>query len=219
MPQKTVKLGEIGAAADSGQTPVLRNHNHPKKGSSIKVEPIRDLKAIKRIKKLYADNPRDLCLFTFGINTAYRAGEILSLTVGQVDYLKAGDVLEIKQTKTGKYRRVRMNRAVIEAIDAWLKIHPDPRHDVPLFLSSRGRGALTVSSVNAMIKRWCREVGLRGNYGSHSMRKTWGYHQRVQNKAPIPLLMDAFGHSSQAQTLAYLGIQDAEVQELFDMEL
>lgn len=219
MSKDAIKLGENELAGLSAQMPAPRNHNHPKKGSSIKVEPIRDLKAIKRIKKLYAENPRDLCLFTFGINTAYRAGELLSLTVGQVDYLRAGDVLEIKQTKTGKYRPVRLNRAVVETIDAWLKVHPDLRADAPLFISKRGGKALTVSSVNAMIKRWSREVGLRGNYGSHSMRKTWGYHQRVQNNAPIPLLMDAFGHSSQAQTLAYLGIEDDEVQGLFEMEL
>ena len=67
------------------------NDNHPKLGASIKVEPIRELKAIKRIKYILADNPRDLCLFTMGINTAYRANELLSLTVGQVDHLVAGD--------------------------------------------------------------------------------------------------------------------------------
>ncbi|MEP5154111.1 MAG: hypothetical protein ABJQ89_13950, partial [Planktotalea sp.] len=64
-----------------------RNFNHPQKGASIKVEPIRALNDIKAIKSRLSGNPRDLCLFTFGINTAYRAGEILSLTVGQVAHL------------------------------------------------------------------------------------------------------------------------------------
>ena len=76
-----------------------RNANHPKKGSTTKVEPIRTPKSIRAIKKNLKEHPRDLCLFTFGINTAYRAGEILSLTVGQVQHLKAGDRLEIKQPK------------------------------------------------------------------------------------------------------------------------
>jgi len=65
----------------------------------IKVEPIRELKAIKRIKKLREDRPRDLCLFTLGINTAYRANEFLSLRIGQVDYLMPGDRLELRQSK------------------------------------------------------------------------------------------------------------------------
>lgn len=199
--------------------PTSSNANHPKKGSSIKVEPIRDLKAIKRIKKLYATHPRDLCLFTFGINSAYRAGEILSLKVGQVDFLQAGDRLEIKQSKSGKYRAITVNRPVVEAIDSWLRVHPDPHPDAPLFPSRKHGKALSVSSVNNMIKRWCREVGLKGNYGSHTMRKTWGYHQRVQMNQPVSLLMAAFGHSTQAQTLEYLCIQEAEIQDLYGLEL
>ena len=199
--------------------PPPRNTNHPKKGSSIKVEPIRDLKAIKRIKKLYEDKPRDLCLFTMGINTAYRANELLSLKVGQVDYLQVGDVLEIKQSKVGKYRAITVNQTTLTAIDTWLKHHPDNRGDAPLFISQRTRKALTVSSVNAIIKRMCREVGLKGNYGSHTMRKTWGYHQRIQKNQPIPLLMSAFGHTTQAQTLEYLCIQEAEIQDLYGLEL
>ena len=71
-----------------------------------------------------------------------------------------------------------------------------------------------------MVKTWCAEVGLRGNYGSHSLRKTWGYQQRVLKGKPIPLLMSAFGHATQSQTLDYLCIQDEEIENLYlDMEL
>ena len=199
--------------------PAKSTDNRPQKGSSIKVEPIRDLKAIKRIKKLYADNPRDLCLFTVGINTAYRASEILSLKVGQVDHLEVGDRLEVKQPKSGKYRAITVNRLVVEAIDNWLHVHPDPSPEAPLFPSRKTGKAITVSALHKMVKKWCREVGLKGNYGSHSMRKTWGYHQRVQKNQPIPLLMSAFGHATQAQTLAYLCIQEEEIQDLYGLEL
>ena len=80
--------------------PKGQNPNHPAAGSTIKVEPIRDKKAIARIKKILADRPRDLCLFTLGINTAYRANELLSLKVRQVKNLQAGDVLDLKQRNT-----------------------------------------------------------------------------------------------------------------------
>ncbi len=66
---------------------------------------------------------------------------------------------------------------------------------------------------------WCQQVGLKGNYGSHTLRKTWGYQQRGQKNTPIPLLMEAFGHTTQKQTLEYLCIQAEEISELFDMEL
>ena len=54
------------------------NYNHPKKGALINVEPIRDIDSINRIKKLLSDKPRDLCLFTIGINTNLRASDLLT---------------------------------------------------------------------------------------------------------------------------------------------
>ena len=193
--------------------------NRPQKGSSIKVEPIRSLRDIKRIKKSHAKDPRDLCLFTFGINTAYRAGEILTLKVHHVEDLKAGDRLEIKQSKSGKYRSVTINQTVVDAIQNWLSNYSQRSSNAPLFPSKKTGKALTVPAVHKMIKGWCRDAGLKGNYGSHTMRKTWGYHQRVQKNQPIPLLMSAFGHTTQAQTLAYLCIEEVEIQDLYGLEL
>lgn len=195
------------------------NFNHPRTGSSIKVEPIRDLKAIKRIKKILSDQSRNYCLFTLGVNSAYRANELLSLTVGQVDYLRAGDRLEVKQTKTNKYRAVTVNETTVNAIDKWLAAHPDPREGQALFPSLHKGKTLSVPTVTNLLKKWCEEVGLRGNFGSHTMRKTWGYWQ-YQKGTPIPLLMEAYGHATQKETLNYLCIQSNDVQALFtSMEL
>jgi len=191
--------------------------NHPKKGATIKVEPIRDLKAIQRIKKILADKPRDLCLFTLGINTAYRANELLSIRAREVSHLQVGDGLEVKQSKVDQYRKVTLNKKVIESIAALLASR-DYQADDSLFYSQRA-AVLTVEAVNHLMKEWCRDVGLKGNYGSHSLRKTWGYHQRIQKNAPIPLLMEAFGHATQKQTLDYLGIQAQEIQDLYALEL
>ncbi len=67
------------------------NPNHPDRGSTIKVEPIWDVKAIRCTKKILVDKPRDLCLFTFGINNAYRANEILSARAVLVPISGASD--------------------------------------------------------------------------------------------------------------------------------
>ena len=193
------------------------NANHPRKGASIKVQPIRSLAAIKQIKEHLKDQPRNLCLFTLGINTAYRASELLSLTVGQVKDLQAGDVLEIKQRKTKTYRPTVINHVTHEALQNWLRYHPR-RTDLnaPLFISQRRKGhALTVSAVISLVKLWCKNVKISGNFGSHTLRKTWGYHQRVKNNAPTPILMRAFKHKSEQQTLDYLGILPPEINNLF----
>jgi integrase len=196
--------------------PKGQNPNHPAAGSTVKVEPIRDKKAIARIKKILGDRPRDLCMFTLGINTAYRASELLSLKVGQVKALRTGDVLDLKQRKTHKYRPVTLNATAVAAIQSWLAAG-DLQADDYLFKGQRG--CLTVETMSTRVKTWCCDVGLKGNYGSHTLRKTWGYWQRLERGTAIPLLMEAFGHATQQQTLAYLGIQANEIAAIYELEL
>ncbi|MGH1376907.1 MAG: tyrosine-type recombinase/integrase [Alphaproteobacteria bacterium] len=193
--------------------------NHPKRGSSIKVEPIREMPSIQAIKRHLTDQPRNLCLFVLGINTAFRANELLPLRISDVANLREGDGLEIKQSKNQKYRRASLNGIACEALRQWLSVHPDPSPSAPLFLSQKG-GAISVSYVCQLVKGWCAGAGLKGNYGSHILRKTWGYQQRIIHNAPTALLMRAFGHASEVQTLAYLCIQPEEIRNLYlEMEL
>ncbi len=201
------------------------NPNHPKSGDTIKVEPIRTVNAINNLKKDLADSPRNFALLVVGINTAYRASELLAIRVGQVRHLNPGDRLEVKQKKTKKYRAVTINNGCHVAIQnlldtlerkaiamrdlSWVE------DDAYLFAGRRPDRALTVPTLNNLVKDWCRKVNLKGNYGSHSLRKTWGYMQRTKQDTPIPLLMQAFGHATQQQTLAYLCIQDQEIKSIY----
>lgn len=195
----------------------VKNLNHPKKGSSIRVEPIRDLRAVKRIKaSLYARSPRDYCLFVLGINTAYRISELLSLTVSDVAHLKPGDVLNIRQSKTNKYRLATLNTVAYDAIQYWLQRHPQPVAHAALFASNRTGDALLPSTCCNMVKEWCADADIHGNYGSHSLRKTWGFHQRVTYNEPTALISRALGHSSERETQSYLGIQTKEIECLFE---
>ena len=193
-----------------------RPKNHPKKGSSIKVEPIRDLKAIRTIKKLLAGHPRNYCLFVLGINTAFRAGDLLSITAGQVRDLGVGDHLEVREQKTGKLRRVTLNRAAVEAIQQLLESREFGDDD---YLFSGQRGRLSVSYVTRLVKGWCREINLKGQYASHTLRKTFGYHQRVTYGVALPILVELYGHATQRQTLDYLCVQDEEIRDVYMNEL
>lgn len=192
-----------------------QNFNRPEKGSEIKVEPIKDLKDIRAIKKLL-HNPRDLALFVVGINTNLRASDLLSITAGQVRGLQPMDEITLKERKTGKSRRISLNKACVEAINALLRSQSYSDSEV---LFKGQRGTLTVPSVNRLVKSWCSSVNLKGNYGSHSLRKTWGYHQRVTFGKGLPELMVCFNHSTQRQTLDYLCIQPEEVKSIYENEL
>ncbi len=192
------------------------NPNHPKKGDNIRVDPIKELKDIKSIKKLLHDKPRDLCLFTLGINTNLRASDLLRITAGMVKDMKPGDELTLKEKKTGKHRRITMNKAVVSVVQALLKSR-DYKDEEPLFVGQRG--CLTVPSVNRLVKQWCRSINLKGNYGSHTLRKTFGYHQRVTFGVGLPELVDIFNHSSQKETMNYLCVQPEEVKNVYMNEL
>ena len=181
------------------------NPNHPRKGSSLRVEPIRDLAVIARIKAnlLAARQYRNYCLFVVGINTAWRANELLSIRVGQVRHLQAGDCLSLKQSKTGTYRQTPVNRNAVRAIRLWLRHHPQADDDAaPLFPSQRS-GRLGVPALCNLVKRWCQKAGVFGQY------------QRVSFKAPLALISRAFGHASERQTLTYVGILPLEIMRLF----
>jgi integrase len=192
--------------------------NHPEKGSTITVAPIRSKAKINDIKRLLSDSPRDLCLFTVGINVALRASDLVRLTVGQVRHLKVGDLLRINEKKTAGRkapRPITWNQACVEAVAAWLPKHPNPADAAPLFPSQKGGGAITVPHVHRLVKGWCARVGLKENYGSHSLRKTWGYHQRTTFGTDIGVIMQALGHSRPNITMRYLCIQPKDIETAY----
>lgn len=193
--------------------------NHPQMGSIIRVDPIKDLKHIKSIKKLLADHPRNLAIFTLGINTNLRASDIRKITVGDSRYLEPRDQFVLKEKKTKKFRRITVNQTVYDAIQNLLATMPGAQDDDFLFQSRKGGGALTTSTLNALVKGWCAQLNLKGNFGSHSLRKTFGYIQRTQFNTSIPVLMEMFNHSTQKQTLVYLCIQPDEIEDAYLREI
>lgn len=203
------------------------NQNHPKEGSTIRVDPIIDLGKIQEIKDrlLTQGKYRDHALFVVGINTSLRASDLVKLRVGEVENIEPMGEIVVREQKTGKLRRLTLNKAAVDAIRIHLKRIPkeDYSPGSPLFESQRWNGKgdtrLTVPSVNRLVKRWCKLAGLKGNFGSHTLRKTWGYHQRVTFNMALPVIMEAFGHSSEKQTLTYLCIQPEEVKQIYANEL
>jgi integrase len=193
------------------------------KGTSIRVDPIRDPKDIRLIKKILSDHPRDFALFVLGINTNLRASDLLRIRIGDVRYLKPGEYFTLREKKTAKLRSVTVNKAVFDAIHALLVSMSSVLDTEYLFQSrkkqSASGGMLTVSYVNSLVKGWCREINLRGNYGAHTLRKTFGYVHRTVFGTDIPTLMEMFNHSSQRQTLTYLGIQPSEIKDAYLKEI
>lgn len=163
------------------------------------VEPIRrksDLKQIESILK--KQNLRDLVLFTVGINCGLRISDILNLNVGDV---KDKDYICIVEKKTGKYRRFPINSKLKPMFTNFTY---DRKADEPLFLSVF-HNRMERTQCYRIVREACRRAGLDCKIGTHTLRKTFGYHH-YQKFKDIAMLQKIFNHSNPQITLRYIGI-------------
>jgi integrase len=191
----------------------MKPNTHPPKRDRIAVDPIRKREDIRAISRLISDSPRDHLLFTMGINNGLRAADLLRLTVQDVKHLKVGESISIKESKTGKTNIVMVNRAVYKSLQNYLS-KETPKDSDYLFKSRKGKGPLQSQAVSKMVKKWTRAINLRGNYGAHTLRKTFGYIQRTVHGVGFEILCKRYNHSSPSITMRYLGIQDKEVGDI-----
>jgi integrase len=198
-----------------------QNFNHPKKGSRIEVEPIRREKDIKAIIQLLSGHPRDHLLFVMGINNGIRVGDLLNIKVGDVRYLKPGQVHQITESKTKKKNVVVINKPVRKALDTYFSNSAGQiENHHYLFRSRKGENfPLSVQAVHGLVKKWTQAINLKGNYGTHTLRKTWGYQQRTKYGVGFDVIAKRFNHSDPKTTMTYLGIEDKEVHSILMNEI
>jgi integrase len=184
------------------------------------VEPIRDRKKIAQIKNLLRGQKRfrDLLLFAVGINTALRISDLLQLQVNHFldEQGRVKNRFWIKERKRGKRHEIVINTSIKEALDEYLNAFPDigeDRNNFTFFNSSKNDYSFPIKCGQAwkFITAICQEAGLSGNFGTHSLRKTWGYHARM-SEVDLALIMHKLNHESIAYTKRYLGITDDELQ-------
>lgn len=196
----------------------MKNPNAPGKGITKTVEPIRRLKDIRAISRLLEESPRDHLLFVMGTNNGLRTGDLLRLKVIDVRFTNPEASIFIIEQKTKKKNVLKINKMVFKSLQTYLDI-VNPEDDDYLFASRKGGTALTIPSVNRLIKSWTDQVNLKGRYGAHTLRKTWGYIQRMQFGTPFEVICKRYLHSNPAVTMRYLGIQDKEVDDILLHEI
>lgn len=183
------------------------------------VEPIRNRKTIDDIKKiLKATNLRNYCLFILGINSGLRICDLLNLKIKDVvdERRKIKDRITIREQKTGKVKNFPIADTAKKALMEYL-ITRDFLLDEPLFLSKKGKkGKQTIGRQQAyrIINKIVRMVGLKEGYGTHTLRKTFGYHA-YQSGTDISILQKLFNHSAPCVTLAYIGITQDDLDDVY----
>jgi len=180
----------------------------------MKVDPITDVKHIKSIKRLLHDSPRNKLLFIMGINSGLRVQDLLNLKIANVRYVNVGDRIVIREKKTGKENVLMINTEIKEALDDYLKTI-EAKEENFLFKSRKGSNApLTTYAVTMYVQQWCNALNLPGNYGAHSLRKSWCYHQRKTYGTSWEVIAKRLNHSSPSITRRYIDVKEEEVEEV-----
>lgn len=178
------------------------------------VEPIKSKKDIEAIEKYLAKHSlRNQLIWVFGTNTGLRISDILALNVEDVQNKQ---YVEIIEKKTKKYKRFPLNNKLRNLIKEYLKIRDKQyslTNDEPLFVGKK-HCRLDRSQVYRFINDVCQDLGISVNVGTHTMRKSFGYHHYKQNN-DVALLQKIFNHSSPSITMRYIGIAQEELDESY----
>lgn len=170
------------------------------------VEPIRSKEKVRELREYFAtQNERDLLLFECGIHTGLRISDLLQLRKRTV----VGTHIRLKEQKTGKIKKILIVPELKKKLKKYIENMED---DQFLFCSRQGKNKpITRVRAYAILREAAEAVGL-SNIGTHTLRKTFGYHF-YQEHRDVAMLQEIFNHSSEYITLRYIGVNQDAVDE------
>src|SRR5690625_3026556 len=173
------------------------------------VEVIEEMKwAIKRGNKGTPKRPelasRDVLIFLIGINTGLRVNDVVRLKISDV---RGQMMVYIREGKTNKRREIN-----IGMIQGEIASFIEGKHEEDyLFKSQKGTSAISTTQVYRILNDAADFIG-RNDIGTHTMRKTFGYHHYKQFK-DVAILQEIFNHAAPSITMRYIGIRQDEINE------
>lgn len=170
------------------------------------VQPLRTREEIEDMKQSLRRwcGERDYFLFLFGINTGLRVSDIVPL---QVKDIRGKNYVNVLEGKTKKARHVNL-REIRSEIEAYTRGMDDEDW---VFPSRKGNGHITpTQAYRALVK--AGEMIDRMDIGTHTMRKTFGYHHYKRNK-DVAALQEILNHSAPSITKRYIGIRQDEIDQ------
>jgi site-specific recombinase XerD len=183
------------------------------------VEPIRDEKKIEAVKKnlLGGNHYRDHLLFTLGINTGLRVSDLLKLKYTDVldDKGKFKSHITIKEKKTGKAKAFPLNDTAKKALNLYIDKTGETGLNGFIFVSRKGtNNPITRQRAWQVINEAAQAVGIKDEIGTHTLRKTFGYHARMKGVS-IEVIQKLFNHSAPCITMRYIGITQDELDKVY----
>lgn len=176
-----------------------------------RVQPIRDRRTIKDIFDYLTErNMRDAVMFATGICTGLRISDILALKVRDV---KGKDYIYLREKKTGKEKRITLNRFLKKLYAEYI----EGKKDYESLFAGRLRVNQPISRQRAyrILVDAGKQFGIEDGIGTHTMRKTFGYHYYQKTK-DVATLMEIFNHDHESITLRYIGITQDTISKVYE---
>ncbi len=149
---------------------------------------------------------RDVALFTLLYGCGLRIAEALALDRRDAPLPGAETALRVTG-KGGRTRLVPVLGAVRVAMAEWLRHHPDPRPEAPLFVGARG-ARLDPAVAQRSLRHWRRLAGLPEHATPHALRHSFATHL-LGGGADLRAIQELLGHASLSTTQRYTKV-DAE---------
>lgn len=221
---RKLKAGLIAPAIEEVHTDLATEHS---------AEPIKSMEDIINISQFLISQKRyrDNMLFIVGINFGLRISDLRTLRFSQIinedcTFRDRFPIFEKKTRNTRKHQRNRyitINTAVVEAVTLYLENTPGICLSDYMFRSQAHNCTdknkpISKQAVDLMLKGIAKDLGLGNRMATHTLRKTFAYHQMVMSgndPRKLLLLQKMFGHSTAAQTLDYIGITSEEIDEAY----
>lgn len=179
---------------------------------------------------------REALLFVVGINFGIRVSDLRRI---QVRHMLNGDsfadTFTFIEGKTKHKKTVYLNDAVKEMLDIYLEHQETVSPDKFLFESASrsagwkagrnidGTAPITRQWVDKIVKNLVSKQGLVGQYSTHTLRKTPGFHILkmapeyigIENTVGVQLLQLFYGHASIQSTFHYTKFENFMMRDLF----
>jgi integrase/recombinase XerC len=153
---------------------------------------------------------RDEALMCLLYGAGLRINEALSLNVGD---LPAEDAALRVTGKGSKQRIVPLLPVIRAALAAWLRLHPKPAPDAPLFLGVQGK-RLNAGVVQKTLRDFRRLHGLPEHATPHALRHSFATHL-LEGGADLRSIQELLGHASLSTTQRYTDVETVRLMEVW----
>ena len=171
----------------------------------------RFLDAVEHLAQEPWQGARDKAMYMLMYGCGLRIAETLSLNVG--DIMGAGDAFTITG-KGNKQRLVPLLPIVKKTLQAYIKVHPNPKKGEPLFIGSR-LDRINPGVVQRNVRVIRRYLQLPDTVTPHALRHSFATHL-LQGGGDLRTVQELLGHASLSATQRYTEIDIAGLQKVYD---